>query len=125
MSPRQLLGQTADVPSGRFIPVLLCALLAHTLALEAGVEPDLQEKSDQQLLILAREDSRALRSCTAVITITSTPMLWVSCTTGTWPRTLPKRRLHGSPVTSAGSPRHADPCCHGCTAWRVTVRWMN
>jgi len=44
---------------GRFIAVLLCALLAHTLALEVGVESDLKEKSDQQLLILAREDSRA------------------------------------------------------------------
>ena len=58
MSPRQLLGQTADVPSGRFIAVLLCALPVHMLVVEVGVESDLQEKSDQQLLILAREDSR-------------------------------------------------------------------
>jgi RNA polymerase sigma-70 factor (ECF subfamily) len=29
------------------------------LVVEVGVEPDLQEKGDQQLLILAREDSRA------------------------------------------------------------------
>ena len=59
MSPRQLLGQTADVPSGRFIAVLLCALPVHMLVMEAGVEPNLQEKSDQQLLILAWEESRA------------------------------------------------------------------
>ena len=44
---------------GRFIAVLLCALPVHMLVVEVGVEPDLQEKSDQQLLILAREDSRA------------------------------------------------------------------
>jgi len=44
---------------GRFIAVLLCALPVHMLVVEVGVEPDLEEKSDQQLLILAREDSRA------------------------------------------------------------------
>ena len=39
--------------------MLLCALPVHMLVVEVGVEPDLQEKGDQQLLILAREDSRA------------------------------------------------------------------
>jgi len=44
---------------GRFIAVLRNGLPAHILAVEVTVEPDLQEKSDQRLLILAREDSRA------------------------------------------------------------------
>jgi|GEM_PF-690846 len=43
----------------RFTAVLRNALPAHILTVEVGVETNLQEKSDQQLLILAREDSRA------------------------------------------------------------------
>ena len=55
MSAHQLSGQTACVPlAGSSL-----GCFVRILVLEVGVEPNLQEKSDQQLLILAREDSRA------------------------------------------------------------------
>src|SRR5450756_477445 len=110
---------------GRFIAVLLCALPVHMLVVEVGVEPDLQEKSDQQLLILAREDSRAF----AVLYGRHHHHIYSYALGILHDRDLAEdvaeETLHGSPATLAGSPRHTGLCCHGCTAWRATVRWTN